>query len=127
MADGNDGGGVGCGDERDNDARAASSSLPPPSVADGGGLRINVFVRPLNVLNLVYTTILADYCMFEMEASAMTDREKKSSSSSSSSPLLFNNAYRLVGLVFLTPHDILSRCNEGNATAAAWQGGSVRR
>ena len=86
--------------------------MPPPSVADGGGLRIDVFVRPLDVLNWVYTTILADYCMFEMEASAMTDREKKSSSSSSLLPLLFNNAYRLVGLVFLTPHDILSRCNE---------------
>ena len=91
--------------------------MPPPSVADGGGLRIDVFVRPLDVLNSVYTTILADYCMFEMEASAMTDREKKSSSSSSSSPSLFNNAYRLVGLVFLTPHDIRQGATSAGSSA----------
>ena len=115
--DDDDDGGVGDDerdDERDDDARAASSSSSSsPCVVDGGGLRFDVFERPLDVLNSVYTTILADYSMSEQEASAMTDGEKKSSSSSSSSSSpLFNNAYRLVGSVFLTPHDILSRCDE---------------
>ncbi len=41
----------------------------------------------------------------------MTDREKKSSKSSLLL-LPFNNAYRLIRLVFLMQHDILSRCNE---------------
>jgi hypothetical protein len=89
------------------------SPLPLLSyVADGGRLQFDVFdERLLNVLNSVYTKILANYSMSKLEASAMTDGEKKSSKSSSSL-LPFNNTYRLFGSVFLTPHNILLRCDK---------------
>lgn len=77
-----------------------------------GGLRFDIFERPLDVLNSAYSTILAEN-MVELETNALTDGEIKLASPLSPMSLsLFNSTYRLVGSVFLTPYDILSRCDK---------------
>ena len=77
-----------------------------------GGLRFDIFERPLDVLNSAYSTILAEN-MADLETNALTDEEIKLASPSITTSLsLFNSTYRLVGSVFLTPYDILSRCDE---------------
>lgn len=66
-----------------------------------GGLRFDVFERPLdNMFTSVAKSLMADN-ISEKEYNALT-REVPSSSS----------AFRLVGSVFLTPQEILDHCNE---------------
>ncbi|KAL7537886.1 hypothetical protein ACHAXR_011720, partial [Thalassiosira sp. AJA248-18] len=68
-------------------------------VHNNGGLRFDIFEKPLDIFNSVYSTVLSDN-ISEKEANAST-RESSSFTS-----------YRLVGSVFLTPQDILSKCDE---------------
>lgn len=69
---------------------------------NSGGLRFDIFEKPLDALSTVYRTVLADSVSVK-EANAII-------SSDSSSPLLAS--YRLLGSVFLTPKEILERCDE---------------
>ncbi|KAL9182512.1 hypothetical protein ACHAXT_013164 [Thalassiosira profunda] len=69
------------------------------SALRNGGLRFDLFERPLDVLTSVYSSVLADNHA-EKEAHAIT-RESSSFSS-----------YRLLGSVFLSSEEILSRCDE---------------
>ena len=83
---------------------------------NGGGLRFDIFEKPLDIIRSVYSTLLAD-SMSEKEDNAIItscdDVTSSSSPSESSSPSSTPfSSFRLVGSVFLTPNEILSMCNE---------------
>ena len=65
-----------------------------------GGLRLDVFEKPIDILSKYSRAVLAND-VSDKEANAVTTRESSSFMS-----------YRLVGSVFLTPDEILSNCNE---------------
>ena len=69
-----------------------------------GGLRIDVYERSLDVLNSMYSTVMADN-VADRERNALTRDKKKSATDGS--------GLRLLGSVFLTPEEILSRCDGG--------------
>ena len=90
------------------------ASSQPPSTNDSeegnaflwknGGLRFDVFLKPLDALSKVSSRIAAsNKC--KKEENAITQSESSFSSSMIAS-------YRLMGSIFLTPADILNRCNE---------------
>ena len=79
------------------------------SSLDCGGLRFDIFEKPLDIIRSVYSTLLAD-SISEKEDNAITTYDSETLSSFSSiTPF---SSYRLVGSVFLTPKEILSMCNE---------------
>ena len=84
----------------DDDESASNESEDGAVVVTNGGLRFDIFEKPLDMLNSVYSTVLADNRK-EKEDNAVT-RESSSSF----------NSYRLVGSVFLSPEEILSKCDE---------------
>lgn len=73
---------------------------------DCGGLRFDIFEKPLDIIRSVYSTLLADSTS-EKEDNAITTCDNETLSS-----ITPFSSYRLVGSVFLTPKEILSMCNE---------------
>ena len=71
---------------------------------NSGGLRFDIFDRPLDNM---FTSVVFSDNITEKETSAIT-RESVSSSKSK----LLSTSYRLVGSVFLTPKEILDKCDE---------------
>jgi len=94
------------GDGDVDNGRDDTSSHPS---SNGGGIRFDIFEKPLDMLTSVYSTVLADTNVSEKEHHALT-RDSLSSSSNASSTSM--GSYRLVGSVFLSPHDVLEACDE---------------
>ena len=69
---------------------------------NSGGLRFDIFDRPLDNM---FTSVVFSDNITEKEASAVIARE-------SSKSKLLSTSYRLVGSVFLTPKEILDKCDE---------------
>ena len=88
----------------ENSSKSKDTTKDTQDIQDmlsSGGLRFDVFERPLdNMFTSVATTLIADN-ISEKESNALT-REVPSSSS----------AFRLVGSLFLTPQELLENCNE---------------
>lgn len=88
-------------DDENINSKSKDTTKDTQDTLSSGGLRFDVFERPLdNMFTSVATSLLADN-ISEKESNALT-REVPSSSS----------AFRLVGSVFLTPIQILENCNE---------------
>ena len=65
-----------------------------------GGLRFDVYEKPMNILTTSVSNAVSDIIRHEKEACAMTGENSVS--------LLLVGGYRLIGSVFLSPKDILS-------------------
>lgn len=68
-----------------------------------GGLRFDIFEKPVNILTTSVSNALSDTIRLEKEACAI-NRESSASS-------LLGGSYKLIGTVFLSPEDILSSCD----------------
>ncbi|KAL7438824.1 hypothetical protein ACHAXM_006457 [Skeletonema potamos] len=68
-----------------------------------GGLKFDLFDKPINILTTSVSNALTDVIRNEKEACAMT-REISVTS-------FLGGSYRLIGTVFLSPQDILSSCD----------------
>eukprot|EP00956_Cyclotella_meneghiniana_P020727 scaffold36991_cov79-Cyclotella_meneghiniana.AAC.3 len=73
-----------------------------------GGLRFDIFEKPIDALSSIYRSVLAE------STREKEDNATDASFSYSSKKLLanYNASYRLIGSVFLTPEEIVSRCDE---------------
>jgi hypothetical protein len=77
------------------------------NVTNSGGIRFDIFEKPIDALSSIYRTVLAESTR-EKEDNATDDTFSYSSNKNLAS---YNASYRVVGSVFLTPQDILSRCD----------------
>ena len=83
------------------DAHAVSDS--ESSQTDNGGIRFDVFDKPRDAISSIYRSVLAESTK-EKEDNATDDKFSYISKQ-------YNASYRVVGSVFLSPKEILCRCN----------------
>eukprot|EP00804_Cyclotella_cryptica_P025385 CCRYP_016517-RB/>CCRYP_016517-RB protein AED:0.00 eAED:0.00 QI:485/1/1/1/0/0/2/1112/991 len=80
------------------------------TINSSGGIRFDIFEKPIDALSSIYRSVLAESTK-EKEDNA-TDVDSFTFSSKKVSLANYDASYRLVGSVFLTPEDILGRCDE---------------
>jgi hypothetical protein len=91
-----------------DDGQTSESEPDQSHITQGGGLRFDIFEKPIDALSSIYRTVLAESTK-EKEDKATDDTFSYSSKKLNLAN--YNASYRVVGSVFLTPTEILSRCD----------------
>ena len=87
---------------------SASTEINNLNQTECGGIRFDVYEKPIDALSSIYRTVLAESTR---EKEDKADDATFSYSSKKLTLASYNASYRLVGSIFMTPEEIFSRCD----------------